>query len=95
LISSKISVLPGYSFKNKKSYMNITVVGIGYVGLSNAVLLAQQHHVVALDVDAYKVDMLNKHQSPIEDREIQTFLSNRSLNLYATQDKREAYAQAD
>lgn len=75
--------------------MNITVVGIGYVGLSNAVLLAQQHHVVALDVDAYKVDMLNKHQSPIEDREIQTFLSNRSLNLYATQDKREAYAQAD
>ena len=75
--------------------MNITIVGTGYVGLSNAVLLAQHHNVIALDVIPEKVQMLNNKQSPIDDNEITTFLETKQLNIKATLDKEEAYKNAD
>lgn len=74
--------------------MKIAVVGTGYVGLSNAILLAQQHEVVALDVVKQKVELLNKGNSPIEDAEISDFLKNKKLNFKATLDKKEAYENA-
>lgn len=75
--------------------MNITIAGTGYVGLSNAILLAQNNEVIALDIIAEKVDMINNRQSPIIDREIQDYLANKALNLTATLDKQLAYANAD
>jgi len=75
--------------------MKIAIAGTGYVGLSNAVLLAQHNEVVAVDIIAEKVDMINRRQSPIEDHEIEDFLSHRELNLRATLDKAEAYVGAD
>jgi UDPglucose 6-dehydrogenase len=75
--------------------MKITIVGIGYVGLSNAVLLAQDNQVVALDIVAEKVAMLNGKQSPIADAEIEDYLQNKPLNLRATLNKQEAYEGAD
>ncbi|WP_018994335.1 nucleotide sugar dehydrogenase [Thioalkalivibrio sp. ALJ12] len=75
--------------------MKIAVAGTGYVGLSNAVLLAQHHEVVALDVVPEKVEQINRKESPIIDAEIQDFLQNRSLNLSATLDKQQAYEGAD
>ena len=75
--------------------MKIAIAGLGYVGLSNAVLLAQHNEVVAVDIAAEKVAMLNLKQSPIEDAEIQDYLQNRALNLRATLDKQDAYAGAD
>lgn len=74
--------------------MKIGIAGLGYVGLSNAVLLSQHNEVVALDLDASRVDMVNKRQSPIVDPEIQDFLANKSLNLRATQNKTDAYEGA-
>ncbi len=73
----------------------ITVVGTGYVGISNAVLLAQHNQVVALDIDARKVELLNAGKSPIADPEIEEYLANRPLNLVATTDREAAYDGAD
>jgi len=75
--------------------MKIAIAGTGYVGLSNAVLLAQHNEVVALDLVAEKVEMLNNRQSPIQDTEIEDFLLNKDLNLKATLIKEEAYDGAD
>lgn len=75
--------------------MKIAVAGTGYVGLSNAVLLSHHNEVVALDVVAEKVELLNKKISPIEDAEVTDFLVNKSLNLTATLDKELAFNQAD
>ena len=72
--------------------MKIAVAGTGYVGLSNAVLLAQHHEVIALDIIPEKVALINQRKSPIVDAEIEDFLANRDLNLKATTDKQEAFA---
>jgi UDPglucose 6-dehydrogenase len=74
--------------------MKIAIAGTGYVGLANAVLLAQHHEVVALDLQKAKVDMINARHSPIEDAEIESFLRTEQLDLRATLDKQEAYAGA-
>lgn len=74
--------------------MKIAVAGTGYVGLSNAILMAQHHEVVALDVVAEKVRQLNDRISPIADNEIEDYLKNKTLNLRATLDKHDAYQGA-
>lgn len=75
--------------------MKIAVVGTGYVGLSNAMLLAQHNEVVAVDIVPEKIDLLNTQQSPIEDEDIEDFLSNKNLNFSATLDASAAYKGAD
>lgn len=75
--------------------MKITVTGLGYVGLSNALLLAQHNSVTALDLSQDKIDMLDRRQSPIIDEKIQEFLDNKDIKLKATLDKKEAYIDAD
>jgi UDPglucose 6-dehydrogenase len=75
--------------------VKITVVGAGYVGLSNACLLAQHHEVVLLDITPEKIAMVNNRKSPIDDADIEKFLANPALKLRATLDKKEAYEGAD
>nr|WP_321293154.1 nucleotide sugar dehydrogenase [uncultured Trichococcus sp.] len=75
--------------------MKITIAGTGYVGLSNAVLLAQNNEVIALDIIQEKVDMINNRQSPIADKEIEEYLSTKELNLTATTDNYKAYKDAE
>jgi UDPglucose 6-dehydrogenase len=75
--------------------MKIAIAGTGYVGMSNGVLLSQHHEVVALDIVAEKVDMINRKQSPIVDHELEDYLKNKTLNLRATLDKHDAYVGAD
>jgi UDPglucose 6-dehydrogenase len=70
--------------------MKIAVVGLGYVGLSNAILLAQKHEVVGVDVSKARVDMLNKGQCPIDDREMVEYLETYELNLHATSELEDA-----
>jgi len=75
--------------------MKIAVAGTGFVGLSNAVLLSQNHEVIALDISSARVDQLNNKISPILDDEVQDFLENKQLNLQATSSKKQAYKNAD
>ena len=75
--------------------MKIVIAGTGYVGLSNAVLLAQHHQVIALDVVPKKVEQINQRQSPIADKELEEYLATKPLNLRATLDKFEAYESAE
>jgi UDPglucose 6-dehydrogenase len=75
--------------------VKIAIAGTGYVGLSNAVLLAQHNEVVALDIISEKVDMLNRKESPIEDLEIEDYLAHKTINLRATLSKQEAYEGAN
>ena len=75
--------------------MKIAIAGTGYVGLSNAILLAQHNEVVALDIVQEKIDMINNKKSPIVDKEIEEFLANKELNLVATTDILKAYKDAE
>lgn len=75
--------------------MKITIAGTGYVGLSNAILLAQNNEVIALDIIKEKVDMINNKKSPISDPEIEEYLATKELNLEATTDNFEAFKDAD
>ncbi len=79
----------------RRNYMKIAVAGIGYVGLSNAILLAQNNEVAAVDVFQEKADMINNRKSPIIDKEIEEYLSSKELNLRATTDGADAYRDAD
>jgi len=81
--------------KLKAKIMKIAVVGTGYVGLSNGILLAQHHEVVALDIAKWRIDLLNSGKLPIEDRDMERFFLERPLRFRATLDKNEAYLQAD
>ena len=75
--------------------MTIAVAGTGYVGLSIATLLAQHHHVLAVDIVSEKVEMINKRLSPIQDEYIEKYLAENNLDITATLDGAEAYRQAD
>lgn len=75
--------------------MKIAVAGLGYVGVSNAALLSQNHQIVAVDIDQSRVDSVNRYQSPIVDRELEEYLQLRPQNLKATTDPQVAYADAE
>ena len=73
----------------------IAVAGTGYVGLSIATLLSQHHQVTAVDIVPEKVELINKHKSPIQDKYIEKYLAEKELNLTATLDAKAAYSDAD
>lgn len=75
--------------------MKISIAGIGYVGLSNAILLSQKNTVVAFDISPKRVEQLNNNISPVDDKEIEDYLSNKKLNLSATLDKNKAFDDSD
>ncbi len=87
--------MKGTAIMETKQTYQIVVTGTGYVGLSNAILLAQHNDVTAVDIIQSKVDMINAHKSPIIDKEIEEYLSEKKLNLMATTDGDAAYAAAD
>lgn len=89
------SVLIDYKKRERRKQMKITVAGTGYVGLSNAVLLAQHNEVVAIDIVTEKVQLINLRQSPIQDKDIEEYLATKNLNLRATLDDEAAYRDAD
>lgn len=90
-----MSIPNGQNSSEPNKPVKIAVVGTGYVGISNAVLLAQRNHVVALDVNERKVEQINARISPIGDAEIEDYLANRDLDLVATVDREVAYRDAD
>ena len=75
--------------------MKIAIAGTGYVGLSNAILLAQHNEVLAVDILQEKVDIINNKKSPIVDKEIEEYLATKDLNLVATTDAYKAYKDAE
>ena len=75
--------------------MKIAIAGAGYVGLSNAVLLAQHNQVMIVDIIEEKINLINQHKSPIADKEIEDYLLTKDLNLHATMDAGTAYSDAD
>lgn len=81
--------------EGEEYYLKITIAGTGYVGLSNAILLAQNNEVIALDIIKEKVEMINNKISPIADKEIEEYLATKELNLRATTDNFEAFSEAD
>ena len=83
------------TLRNSSGKITIAVAGTGYVGLSLAVLLAQNNHVLAVDIVSEKVEKINKHISPIRDAEIERFLKSKKLDLIATLDSKMAYKKAD
>ena len=84
-----------YFYERVDKILKIAVAGTGYVGLSNAVLLAQNNEVIALDLLSDKISKINNHISPIQDKDISFFMANKKLNLIATLDYREAFSEAD
>jgi UDPglucose 6-dehydrogenase len=84
-----------FEWKGRRNTMKIAIAGTGYVGLSNAILLAQHHEVTAVDIIEEKVEMINQRRSPLVDREIEDYLANAKLNLTATIDGMHAYEKAD
>lgn len=82
-------------YRREYAFMKIAVAGTGYVGLSNALLLAQHNEVIAFDIDSHKILLLNNGKSPIVDAEIDAFLQRDDLQFSATLDKEKAYAEAD
>ena len=80
---------------SQKNNPTIAVAGLGYVGLSNSILLAQNHHVIATDISKERVDMINRRESPLVDKEIIEYLSGYKLDLTATTDAETAYKNAD
>src|SRR5690606_19992121 len=73
----------------------IAIVGLGYVGLSNAILLSQRNNVIAIDTDKHRIDLVNQKKSPIQDMEINSYLKDHNLNLTATADWESAYEKSD
>lgn len=95
LVGRKCNTFSGVNVMNKEKSYNITVVGIGYVGLSNAILFAQHNKVIAVDISNERVDAVNMRVCPIADEKMEKYLTERDLNLVAVLDGRESYKEAD
>ena len=75
--------------------MNITIVGIGYVGLSLGILLSQKNNVILLDISKIKVDLINSNRSPIKDKKLEKLIESKELKLKATLNQKEAYLNSE